>query len=245
MANYKYSSKIESEHIARAVGRDLPISTKQAIEICDTIRGMNLVKAKTLLENVIKEKAAIAYKKFCGGVGHRTQVAGAGRYPKKASTELLSLLKSVEANAQNKGLTVASLEIVHINAQKSANQWHYGRQRRVSMKRTHVELIVEEKVSKTKEKPSIDKKEKAQTEVKPKVEAKVAEKPIAPVEKKATEEKKESVTKVEEKKPEPKSESKPIEKKVENKVATPVEKTETTKVEAKEEKPQEEVKKND
>ena len=149
MAEYNYTIKMaEEEHIAKAAGRALPISTKQSIEICAFIRHIPLEKAKKKLVEVINKKSAIPFKRFNGDVGHRKGKIAAGRYPEKASGYILKLLETVEANAQFKGLNTSNLLIIHICAHKAANQWHYGRQRRRKMKRTNVEVVVKERAEK-------------------------------------------------------------------------------------------------
>lgn len=142
-----------NENIAKAAGRDLSISTKCAIEISSFIRGKNLQRAKKMLEEVLKMKRAVPYTRFNKDRGHKAGKIAAGGYPINASKEILNLLKSVEANAQNKGLDTNSLFIKTIIANRASSPWHPGRHRRRKMKRTHVDIIVEEKVSKNKEIP--------------------------------------------------------------------------------------------
>ncbi len=146
---YKYSiQEYQKEHMARAVGVALPISTKQAIEICNSIRYTQLSRAKKLLTEVGQKKAAIKFRRFTEGAGHQPGI-GAGKYPLKASREILNLLESAEANAQFKGLHTGSLVIAHISAQDGGKVWRYGRKRRRKMKRTHVEIVVEESKQET------------------------------------------------------------------------------------------------
>ena len=64
MAKYGYSFKVE-ENMAKAVGVDLAISQKHAIEIANLIRGLNVEKAKRHLENAIAHKRAIPVKRYC------------------------------------------------------------------------------------------------------------------------------------------------------------------------------------
>jgi len=133
---------MEKENTAKAMGISLPISTKQAVEICSFLRGKTIEQGKNILKSVIDKKAAIPFKRYNRDMGHKTGMA-AGRYPKKASSNILKLLESVEANAQNKGLT-PPFKITKILANKAAKQWHYGRHLRTKMKKTHVEIVVEE-----------------------------------------------------------------------------------------------------
>ena len=137
--------------MARVVGRSLPISTKFSIEVCAFIRNKKTSEAKKLLSQVITGKKAIPFKRFNKDLSHKPKI-GPGRYPIKVIEEVIDLLDSVEANAQFKGLNTANLQITHINAHLASRPWHYGRQRRRKSKRTHIEVVVQEKRENKKEK---------------------------------------------------------------------------------------------
>lgn len=197
MAGQKYAfEKYDAERMAKAAGVDLGISTKQAIEICSALRRKNLQKAKALLEDVIAMKKPIQFKRFTNGIGHKKGDMGAGAYPVKAATAFLSLLNSVEINAQNKGLNTGQLAIIHICAHKAARPMHYGRKGRSEFKRSHVEVVVAEQKEPEKKKNE----SKAPAKAKPEVSKEVKkEEKAAPAEKKDT---------AKEEKPEPKAELK-------------------------------------
>jgi large subunit ribosomal protein L22 len=139
---YNYAFKSDKENVVRTVGRDIPISTKTAIEICNFIRGMPLAKATAMIEKVRDQKLAVPFRRFTEGAGHKKGI-GSGKYPLNASLALLKLFKLLEANAQNKGLS-SSLMIIHACAQQAPRPMHYGRKRRIRMKRVHIELAVQE-----------------------------------------------------------------------------------------------------
>lgn len=165
MANYNYAFQgYKNESMARAAGKDIGISTKVAIEMCNMLRKKKLQSAKLSLERVLKKQEAVPFKRFTDGVGHRKGMA-AGRYPFKASTEILKLLKSAEVNAQSKGLNTGSLVITHICAHKAFSPMRYGRQSRRMAKKTHVEVVLTEAAP-------VKKKEKV-TKVTPNKEAEV------------------------------------------------------------------------
>lgn len=136
-------NKVSKEHFASLFVRDLPISTKQCVEICRFLRNKKLDKAKRMLNDVISKQRAVPFKKYNRDMGHKPGIA-AGRYPVKAAKEILRLLNSVEANADNKGLDVDKLVLFDIHASQGMNQWHYGRKRRIRMKRTHIIIKVKE-----------------------------------------------------------------------------------------------------
>lgn len=132
------------EHMARAVGMALPISFKQSVEICNFIENKNISDAKKMLQNVVEKKSAIPFKRYNWDLGHKKKM-GPARYPEKASKQFINLIEAVEANAQFKGLNTSNLVIAHVSAHKASKAWHYGRKSRRKMKRTNVEIIVEEK----------------------------------------------------------------------------------------------------
>ena len=149
---YKYNNqKYEKEHMAKAVGVALPISTKASIEICNNLRNKSLGRAMVILEEVISKRKPIRFTRFINGAGHKKGI-GPGKYPVKASREILKLLESIEANAQFKGMNTSNLIICHMSAQNAGNQWRYGRHRRRKMKRTHIEIAVKEGVREKREK---------------------------------------------------------------------------------------------
>ena len=211
--------------MARALGQNLNISTKQSIEICNSIRKKSTVDAKRILTDAINQKVPIRFTRFTNGLGHRRGMAS-GRYPRNASKEILSLVEAAEANAQFKGLNTANLIINHVAAQNAGNQWRYGRHRRRRMKRTHVELFVEETVPKKSSEQTKKNVSPQKTEVKketpPTLDQKQAPevKKAAPKEDKKVEEVKKDAPEVTQKKELPKSEEKQIEKKAEPKKET-------------------------
>ena len=150
MKGYTFKA-YNQEHMARAIGMALPISFKQSVEICRFIGNRNVNDAKKMLQNVVEKKSAIPFKRYNWDLGHKKKV-GPARYPEKASVEFIKLIENVEANAQFRGLNTSNLMIAHVSAHKAGKTWHFGRQSRRRMKRTNVEIIVEEKAKKTEEK---------------------------------------------------------------------------------------------
>ena len=119
-----YSRYADPEESSRAIGRELPISFKQAIEICRFVRGKRLDVAKRMLNEVMDMKRPVPYRKFRGSVGHRKGSVGPGRYPVKAARAILRTLENAEANAEM-NLKVASdedLYVWHIASSKGMTQ---------------------------------------------------------------------------------------------------------------------------
>ena len=151
---YAFNNKDLKENMAKAYGASLPISTKKSFEIANNIRGRPVQKAKTFLENVIVKKQAVRMNRYNRDTAHKKEIA-AGKYPIKAAKDILMVLKSAESNALNKGMNTKDLIITHISAHLASRPWHYGRQKRSKMKRSHIQIVVEEvkkaKQEKTKE----------------------------------------------------------------------------------------------
>lgn len=135
--------------MARAIGMSLPISFKQSVEICRYIKNKDVSEAKKILQDAIEKKIAIPFKRYNWDLGHKKKI-GPARYPKNASKEIIKLIENVEANAQFKGMNTSNLIIADVTAHKSSKALHFGRKTRRRMKRTNIEIIVEERVKESK-----------------------------------------------------------------------------------------------
>ncbi len=127
---------------ATAKALNLPVSTKQAVEICRELRGKTTAAARKYLQEVLEFHRAVPYKRHIFDLGHKPGI-GPGRYPQKTTKAILQLLKAVEANAQVKGLNVSSLKITKLLADKAAKRISGGRQRHFR-RNTHLEIEVRE-----------------------------------------------------------------------------------------------------
>src|SRR3989344_5290855 len=131
------------QHMASARALNLPISIKHSVEISRYLRYKDTSFAKEFLQNVMELKKAVPFKRFTKDMGHKAGMS-AGRFPEKAAQQFLILIKSAEANAQQKGLNVSNLKIVKLLANKASIPFTGGRQQR-SKKRTHLEVTVKER----------------------------------------------------------------------------------------------------
>ena len=146
------SEELDPEKTAKASGREIRVSHKAAREVCRTIKGMTLTKAKNYLRDVIDKKKAIPYKRYNKKAGHRhgLEKTAAGRYPIKASQKVLNIIQAAEANAENKGLDVDRLRILHAAAYQGIKIKRFTprAQGRASPKydtTTHIEIVLNEK----------------------------------------------------------------------------------------------------
>jgi len=156
------NSKTETGHLAAAKALNLPVSTKHCIEICDALRYKDMSYAKRYLEEVVELRRAVPFKKYVMNTGHKKGMS-TGKFPTKAASEILKLLKSVEANAHFKGLNTGSLKITKLIANRAPIPFGGGRHR-TKTKRTHIEVEVKERgAGKKVVQPAQKKKETVQT----------------------------------------------------------------------------------
>lgn len=136
----KKDKKIEKKKKSHAEvnARNARISTKHAIYICKYIKGKEIQKAISELNEVIGKKVAVpmrgemAHKK---GKGFTT--SGSGRYPVKAAKEFTNLLKSLRANAEYNEMEEPYIIKEAVSNKASRPYRRFGSRR---MKRTHVYL---------------------------------------------------------------------------------------------------------
>jgi large subunit ribosomal protein L22 len=152
MPEWGYSVlELDPEKTAKASGRELRVSPKQAREVCNTIKGMKLDQARTFLRQVILKKKPVPFRRHKKKVGHRhgLQKAYAGRYPTKAAQKVLNVLEGAEANAEYKGLDIERLRIIHASAYpgmkiKRYIQRAFGRSTPRFETLCHVEVVLEQ-----------------------------------------------------------------------------------------------------
>ncbi len=148
--SYSFQGYDKTKHV-RASLRDANISHKEAREICKTIKGMKVSKAREYLEQVTLLKQPIPFRRYKLEVGHRSQLQGfpAGRYPVKAAKEFLRLLDNIEANAEYKGMDIDNMKIIHAAAYPGIKirnfiERAFGRTSPYYNILTHVELVAME-----------------------------------------------------------------------------------------------------
>lgn len=139
--------------IAKAFAANQSISPKYSNEICRELMGKSIQEAETFLNKVILHETHLPLRKYTKKVAHRAgdPISGtkSGRYPWKACEAFLTLLKSVKANADYKGLDSENLKIIHAFASYGFRRQSHqvggkigGKMRK--RKSTHIEVIVKE-----------------------------------------------------------------------------------------------------
>lgn len=151
MPKFGYSIKVEEKTRAKALGKEMRVSPKHAMEVCSAIRGMRLGEAKEYLQAVVEKRRAVPYKRHKKKLAHRGGIPGsdAGQYPVKAAEAILEVLANAEANAKYKGLDVEKLRVIHASAQKGitlpgSKPRAFGRASPFVTPTTNVEIVVEE-----------------------------------------------------------------------------------------------------
>jgi large subunit ribosomal protein L17e len=133
----------------------LRVHYKHCREICSAIKGMQLTKAKTYLENVLVQKDGIPFTKYTGGIGRHAvakkyKVSGDKvGFPTKATKSFLDMLRNLESNVEFKGLDIEQVKITHAQANQAPNMRRrtyraHGRIGPYMSCPAHIELIAEE-----------------------------------------------------------------------------------------------------
>merc|ERR1711977_428938 len=139
-----YARTLENEaESCKAKGSNLRVHFKNTRETCLAIKGMPLRKAQSYLQHVVEHKEAIAFRRFCGGVGRTSQA-------KKSAQFMLNLLLNAEANAELKSLDMDKLFISHIQVNRAQQQRRrtyraHGRINPYMSSPCHVEVILSQK----------------------------------------------------------------------------------------------------
>ena len=155
MPKWGYSiseEELDPEKTVKASAREIRVSHKSAREVCRTIKGMMLVKAKQYLKDVIDKKRPVPYRRFTKKLGHRRGVekAYAGRYPIKTAKYVLKTLEGAEANAENKGLDIDRLQVIHVAASQGMKMKRFTPRAQGNSSPQyeilcHVEVVLQEK----------------------------------------------------------------------------------------------------
>jgi ribosomal protein L22 len=134
----KKKEEIKKKDYAIVNGNDLPISTKESMDVCSMIRGRNIETAIKMLEEVIAFKRVVKMNKR--EVPHQKgKGVMAGRYPINASNEFIRLLKQLNANAIVNGLEIEKCKIF-CKANFASRPYKRGG---AKFKRTHVVIKLE------------------------------------------------------------------------------------------------------
>ena len=146
---YAFQNYDRTKHI-RASIREKTISHKHAREIAVKIKGMSIESARDYLQDVVRLKRAVPFRRYYNEVGHKSDTGVmAGRYPQKAATEFVKLLDNLESNAEYRGMDLDRLKIINATVHKGRKIQRFTPRAmgRASPKidiLTHVELVAQE-----------------------------------------------------------------------------------------------------
>ena len=113
MKGFSFPYDPEIHAAARGVG--VNISPKAAREVCHALKGLDLEKANSYLERVIRKEQAVPFKRHDGKVGHRKgKGISTGRYPMKTAAAILKIIESAGNNGEAIHIDIENWRIVHI-----------------------------------------------------------------------------------------------------------------------------------
>ena len=143
---------LNPDKTAKARGKEIKVSHKAAREICKAVKGMNLSKSKEFLRDVMVKKKPVPYTRYIKKLGHKggMQKRFVGRFPIKAAEKILHIIEAAQANAENKGLDVDRLSVMHAAAYQGIKLKRFmprahGRASPKFDTTTNVEIVLEEK----------------------------------------------------------------------------------------------------
>ncbi|MGK2230402.1 MAG: large subunit ribosomal protein L22 [Methanobacteriota archaeon] len=115
-----YSVEVDEERSAKAMGRELTVSKKDAVELCRFVKGRSLDGARETLSAVADGDEPVPLKKHNSGSGHTSGIDGwdAGGFPKKAAEALDDVLYNAKMNAEEQGFDTDEMVVEHIAAHK-------------------------------------------------------------------------------------------------------------------------------
>jgi large subunit ribosomal protein L22 len=115
-----YSVEVDEERSAKAMGRELSISKKDAVELCRFLKGRSLDDARETLTAVADGDEPVPLKKHNSGSGHTSGIDGwdAGGFPKKAAEAIDDVLYNAKMNAEEQGFDTDEMAVDHIAAHK-------------------------------------------------------------------------------------------------------------------------------
>ncbi len=142
----KSSKQVVKKEFAEINSHGVPISTLDAIYICNFIKNKTIEKAISDLELVIKKKKAVPMK---GEIPHRKgKGMMSGRFPVNSSIAFITLLNGLKGNSNVNGIEEPIISEAIANFAPRPR----GRFGRTQKKRTHVRLVSINKKQKTENK---------------------------------------------------------------------------------------------
>lgn len=133
----KETKKIEKKPKRTEVsvnGRNLGVSTKEAVAVCNYIRNKDVDRAIRDLEQVLVYKRAVPMR---GEIPHRHGNMMAGRYPMNTVKQFIMLVKSLKSNALAHDMELEKCKITCMAHQASRPYKRFGQGK---IKRSNVQM---------------------------------------------------------------------------------------------------------
>ncbi|MEN9626105.1 MAG: hypothetical protein RL557_433 [archaeon] len=130
----KKVDKKPKRHEVSVNGRNLGISTKESVAVCDYIRNKDVDRAIRDLEQVLLYKRAVPMR---GEVPHRHGNMMAGRYPMNTVKQFIMLVKSLKSNALAHDMELEKYKITCMAHQAARPYKRFGQGK---IKRSNVQM---------------------------------------------------------------------------------------------------------
>jgi large subunit ribosomal protein L22 len=144
----KYSTEVDPDKTAKAYGYELHCSQKDSMNLAYALKGMNTVKAKDFLKEIIDMKRPLPTIFHKRKRAHQKGI-GPGSFPEKAAKFMLKVIENAENNAEYKGFDSENMKIIHISAYqgriiRGIMPRAQGRATDKNRTTTNIEVIIEE-----------------------------------------------------------------------------------------------------
>ena len=159
--NYSFNS--DRKGVIFGGEENINASFKDLCAVADAIRYKTVSQASGILNGVVNDGKAIAYRRHNKGMGSRHELGGKkGRYPSKCAKIVQKVLNNAIANAKREGLETENMFVVHSSANKMAiatrnppkgvlsfgrGMYGYGSIRRSDLEFSKVEIGISENIS--------------------------------------------------------------------------------------------------
>eukprot|EP00915_Cephaloidophora_sp_WS-2016_P000062 GHVH01000120.1.p1 GENE.GHVH01000120.1~~GHVH01000120.1.p1 ORF type:complete len:212 (+),score=28.88 GHVH01000120.1:86-721(+) len=156
---------------ARAMRRDEKVSFKNMYSVTRVLRGMEVAKAKTYLDQVLDKKRCIPMIRYNENCGRTPQAkewgTDLGRWPTNSCLSAYKMICKAEANAKDQGLENVDEMVIyqfHVNKATGARRRNFGAHGRIkpsNRQPCHVQIIISPKehtIRTPKKKPAISAK---------------------------------------------------------------------------------------
>ncbi|MFO8110378.1 MAG: 50S ribosomal protein L22 [Thermoplasmata archaeon] len=144
-----YTMETDPEVTSKAYGKEIHISPKKSVEVCNFLRGKDVDAALNILDEVIEKKRAVPYRRHNKQVSHNKGV-GSGGYPVNVAKKIKYLIEEAQSNAEDKGLDAEDMCILSLCAHrgrvvKGYRSRAFGRSSPFNRSTTNIEVILEKK----------------------------------------------------------------------------------------------------